>query len=60
MQMNRRSFLETLAGAAAVTGAGAAFGAGGDRFVRLSYATSMDKLRIAVERIGRMVAAMRH
>ena len=27
MQMNRRSFLETLAGAAAVTGAGAAFGA---------------------------------
>ena len=39
---------------------GAAFGAGGDRFVRLSYATSMDKLRIAVERIGRMVAAMRH
>ena len=28
MQMNRRSFLETLAGAAAVTGAGAAFGAG--------------------------------
>ena len=28
MQMNRRSFLETLVGAAAVTGAGAAFGAG--------------------------------
>ena len=27
MQMNRRSFLETLAGAAAVTGAGTAFGA---------------------------------
>ena len=38
---------------------GAAFGAGGDRFVRLSYATSMDKLRIAVERLGRMVGALR-
>ena len=39
---------------------GAAFGAGGERFVRLSYATSMDKLRIAVERIGRMLAEVRH
>ena len=35
---------------------GAAFGAGGDGFVRLSYATSMPKLRIAVSRIGQMLA----
>jgi aminotransferase len=37
---------------------GAAFGAGGDRFVRLSYATSMPKLRLAVSRIGQMLADM--
>lgn len=38
---------------------GAAFGAGGDRFVRLSYATSMPKLRLAVSRMGDMVAGLR-
>ena len=31
---------------------GSAFGACGAGFVRMSYATSMDKLRLAVERIG--------
>ena len=34
---------------------GSAFGASGAGFVRMSYATSMEKLRIAVERIGQMV-----
>lgn len=34
---------------------GGAFGGCGAGFVRMSYATSMDKLRLAVERIGRML-----
>ena len=34
---------------------GVAFGGCGEGFVRMSYATSMDKLRLAVERIGRML-----
>ena len=36
---------------------GSAFGACGAGFVRMSYATSLDRLRRAVERIGRMLAA---
>ena len=35
---------------------GSAFGACGAGFVRMSYATSMEKLRMAVERIGKMLA----
>ena len=35
---------------------GSAFGACGAGFVRMSYATSLEKIRIAVERIGRMIA----
>ena len=35
---------------------GSAFGASGAGFVRMSYATSMEKIRVAVERIGRMLA----
>jgi aminotransferase len=38
---------------------GSAFGACGAGFVRMSYATSLAKLRIAVERLGRMVASCR-
>ena len=34
---------------------GSAFGPGGKGFVRLSYATSLEKIKIAVERIGRML-----
>ena len=37
---------------------GSAFGASGAGFVRMSYATSMEKLRVAVERIGHMVGAL--
>ena len=34
---------------------GSAFGPGGAGFVRLSYATSMEKIKVAVTRIGRML-----
>ena len=34
---------------------GSAFGACGAGFVRMSYATSLEKIRLAVERIGRML-----
>ena len=34
---------------------GSAFGACGAGFVRMSYATSMEKIRLAVERLGRML-----
>ena len=34
---------------------GSAFGACGAGFVRMSYATSLEKIRIAVERIGKML-----
>ena len=34
---------------------GSAFGACGAGFVRMSYATSMEKIRLAVERIGKML-----
>ena len=34
---------------------GSAFGPGGKGFVRLSYATSLEKIKVAVERIGRML-----
>ena len=37
---------------------GSAFGACGAGFVRLSYATSMEKIQAAVERIGRMVGGL--
>ena len=36
---------------------GSAFGACGAGFVRLSYATSLEKIRLAVERIGRMLTS---
>ena len=35
---------------------GSAFGACGAGFVRMSYATSLEKIQLAVERIGRMLA----
>ena len=35
---------------------GSAFGACGAGFVRMSYATSMDKIRLAVQRISKMLA----
>ena len=35
---------------------GSAFGACGAGFVRMSYATSMEKIRLAVERIGKMLS----
>ena len=35
---------------------GSAFGACGAGFVRMSYATSLEKIRLAVERIGKMLA----
>ena len=34
---------------------GSAFGACGAGFVRMSYATSLEKIKLAVERIGRMI-----
>ena len=34
---------------------GGAFGACGEGFVRMSYATAMEKIKVAVERIGRML-----
>ena len=34
---------------------GSAFGSCGTGFVRMSYATSLDKIKVAVERIGRML-----
>lgn len=34
---------------------GSAFGSCGEGFVRMSYATSMDRIRLAVERIGEML-----
>ena len=34
---------------------GSAFGASGAGFVRMSYATSLERIRIAVERIGKML-----
>ena len=38
---------------------GSAFGACGGGFVRMSYATSLEKIKLAVERIGKMVARSR-
>ena len=38
---------------------GSAFGACGAGFVRMSYATSLEKIKLAVERIGKMVARSR-
>jgi aminotransferase len=35
---------------------GSAFGPCGEGFVRMSYATSMDRIRLAVERIGEMLS----
>jgi aminotransferase len=35
---------------------GSAFGSCGEGFVRMSYATSMDRIRLAVERIGEMLS----
>jgi aminotransferase len=35
---------------------GSAFGSCGEGFVRMSYATSMDRIRLAVERIGDMLS----
>ena len=37
---------------------GSAFGKSGEGFVRLSYATSLEKIKIAVERIGRFVNSL--
>ena len=37
---------------------GSAFGKCGAGYVRLSYATSLDKIKLAVERIGNMLAAI--
>jgi aminotransferase len=34
---------------------GSVFGAGGEGFVRCCYATDIDKIKIALERIGEMV-----
>ena len=34
---------------------GEAFGPGGEGFVRCSYATALDRIEIAAERIGRFV-----
>ena len=39
---------------------GSAFGACGAGFVRMSYATSMEKIRLAVERIGNMIERSRN
>ena len=36
---------------------GSAFGACGEGFVRMSYATSLDKIRLAVERLGRFLTS---
>jgi aminotransferase len=38
---------------------GTAFGADGEGFVRCSYATAMDKIKIAMERMAKFVAALR-
>ena len=38
---------------------GSAFGACGAGFVRMSYATSLEKIKLAVERIGKMIARSR-
>ena len=38
---------------------GGAFGVCGEGYVRMSYATSLDKIKIAVERIGRMLGQSR-
>ena len=38
---------------------GGAFGACGEGFMRISYATSLEKIKIAVERMARMCAALR-
>ena len=38
---------------------GEAFGPCGRGFVRMSYATSLEKIKLAVERIGKMLAALR-
>jgi aminotransferase len=35
---------------------GTAFGQAAEGFVRMSYATSLEKIKIAVERISRMLA----
>ena len=37
---------------------GSAFGGSGAGFVRMSYATGLDKIRVAVGRIGKMLAAI--
>lgn len=37
---------------------GGAFGKCGEGFVRMSYATSLDKIRIAVQRIGKMLGSV--
>lgn len=37
---------------------GEAFGACGNGFVRMSYATSLEKIKLAVERIGRMIKSL--
>ncbi|HEV3012896.1 MAG TPA: pyridoxal phosphate-dependent aminotransferase, partial [Actinomycetota bacterium] len=37
---------------------GTAFGAHGEGFLRLSYATAAERLREGLERIGRVVAAL--
>jgi aminotransferase len=34
---------------------GSAFGACGEGFIRMSYATSLEKIKLAVARIGRML-----
>jgi aminotransferase len=34
---------------------GEAFGPGGEGFVRCSYATALDRIEVAAERIGRFV-----
>lgn len=40
--------------------AGTAFGREGEGFLRLSFATSMDKIRAALERIGNALARLPH
>ena len=37
---------------------GSAFGPGGEGFVRCSYATSYEKIEIALERIGRFIGKL--
>ena len=38
---------------------GSAFGSCGAGFIRMSYATSLEKIKVAVQRIGKMLAAIR-